>query len=77
MPTDDLNGRFSAVANAADRYSLWSECAEIPAGWTVSSGVADRSYRIEYVSTNWSDVRPPGLVARLARAASSEQESAR
>jgi MbtH protein len=74
---DDPNGRFFVVVNAEGQYSLWPEFAQVPAGWTVSHGAADRASCIEFINANWTDMRPLSLVAHMARTASSEKESVR
>ncbi|KRD23265.1 MULTISPECIES: MbtH family protein [unclassified Streptomyces] len=74
---DDPNGRFFVVVNAEGQYSLWPGSAQVPAGWTVSHGVADRASCIDFINANWTDMRPLSLVAHMARTASSEKESAR
>ncbi|MFE9018936.1 MbtH family protein [Streptomyces sp. NPDC007808] len=76
-PLDDPNGRFFVVMNAEGQYSLWPEFAEVPAGWTVRHGVADRSSCIDFINVNWTDMRPLSLVSHLASTASSEKESGR
>lgn len=66
---DDDNGRFFVVVNAEEQHSLWPATIDVPAGWRVVFGEADRPACVEYVEQNWTDIRPKSLRTRLARGA--------
>ncbi|MEU6126222.1 MbtH family protein [Streptomyces sp. NPDC047123] len=61
-PFDDEGGSFFVLANAEGQHSLWPEFAEIPDGWSVAFGPADRGAGLEYVDRTWTDLRPKSLV---------------
>lgn len=63
-PFDDENGTFHALVNDEGQYSLWPTFAEVPAGWTVAHGPADKASCLEYVEQAWTDLRPRSLVER-------------
>ncbi|MET0187508.1 MbtH protein [Pseudonocardia sediminis] len=63
-PFDDENGTFHALVNDEGQHSLWPTFAEVPAGWTVVHGPADKASCLEYVEQNWTDLRPRSLVER-------------
>ncbi|MFD4636177.1 MbtH family protein [Lentzea sp. NPDC058436] len=65
-PFDNPDGSFFVVVNDEGQHSLWPEFADVPAGWTVVHGAADRASCLEYVTANWTDMRPRSLVAYLA-----------
>jgi uncharacterized protein YbdZ (MbtH family) len=65
-PFDDDNGSFFVLVNDEEQHSLWPTFAEIPAGWQVVYGEADRAACLEYIEQNWSDIRPKSLRQRLA-----------
>ncbi|QDY80083.1 MbtH family protein [Streptomyces qinzhouensis] len=65
-PFDDENGRFHVVVNGEDQHSLWPVFAEVPAGWRVVFGEADRAECLEYVEKNWTDMRPKSLQEAMA-----------
>ncbi|MEU0648297.1 MULTISPECIES: MbtH family protein [Streptomyces phaeochromogenes group] len=65
-PFDDENGRFYVVANDEDQHSLWPVFAEVPGGWRVVFGEADRAECLEYVEQNWTDLRPKSLREAMA-----------
>ncbi|MCZ4511397.1 MULTISPECIES: MbtH family protein [Streptomyces] len=65
-PFDDENGRFYVVVNDEDQHSLWPVFAEVPEGWRVVFGEADRAECLEYVEQNWTDLRPKSLREAMA-----------
>jgi len=66
-PFDDDNGSFVVLANDEEQHSLWPSFVDIPAGWYVVHGEADRAACLAYIEQNWTDIRPKRLRARLAR----------
>lgn len=64
-PFDNADGSFFALINEDGQYSLWPEFAEVPAGWTVAHGAADRASCLEYIEHNWTDMRPLRLVREM------------
>jgi MbtH protein len=64
-PFDAADGAYSVLANAEDQHSLWPAAVEVPAGWTVVHGPADRAGCLDYVAVQWTDLRPRGLAAHL------------
>lgn len=66
-PFDDDNASFFVLMNDEEQHSLWPEFADIPEGWTVVHGVADRASCMDYIDEHWPDIRPKSLRDRLAR----------
>lgn len=66
-PFDDENGTFYALVNDEGQYSLWPAFAEVPAGWTVAHGEETRDSCLEYIETNWTDMRPRSLVEEMQK----------
>ena len=64
-PFDAQDGTFSVLVNEEGQHSLWPDFADVPAGWTVVHGPADRDACVEYVNTHWTDLRPRSVAARL------------
>lgn len=58
---DDESGRFYVLVNDEEQYSLWPSFAEIPAGWRIAFGAADRESALGYVDKTWVDMRPRSL----------------
>ncbi|SCL28377.1 MbtH protein [Micromonospora nigra] len=61
-PFDDPGGRFLVLVNDEGQHSLWPAFAEVPAGWRVAQGETDRDAALEYVTNNWTDMRPASLI---------------
>jgi MbtH protein len=60
-PFDDPDATFSILVNEDDQHSLWPAFADIPPGWKVVHGPADRQNCLDYVETAWTDMRPTSL----------------
>ncbi|MET9920239.1 MbtH family protein [Streptomyces sp. NPDC006435] len=62
-PFDDPEGRFLVLVNDEGQHSLWPSFAEVPGGWAVALGENTREACLEFVETNWTDLRPRSLAA--------------
>ncbi|MGP3966627.1 MbtH family protein [Streptomyces sp. 6N223] len=61
-PFDDPDGTFTVLVNDEGQHSLWPDFAPVPAGWRAVHGPADRQSCLDYVETNWTDMRPKSLI---------------
>jgi uncharacterized protein YbdZ (MbtH family) len=66
-PFDDDNGAFLVLINDEEQHSLWPTFSDVPAGWRVVYGEADRAACLDYIEQNWTDIRPRSLRERLAK----------
>lgn len=57
-PFEDPDAQYYALINDQDQYSLWPAAIEVPAGWTVAHGPADRQSCVDHVEVHWTDMRP-------------------
>jgi uncharacterized protein YbdZ (MbtH family) len=64
-PFDDDNGSFLVLINHEEQHSLWPAFADVPAGWRVVYGEADRAACMDYVEQKWTDIRPKSLRNKL------------
>jgi uncharacterized protein YbdZ (MbtH family) len=71
-PFDDDNGSFFVLVNDEEQHSLWPTFADVPAGWRVVYGEADRAACLDYIEQNWPDIRPKSLRDRLAQGQGSD-----
>lgn len=62
-PFDDADGRFLVLVNHENQHSLWPAAIDVPAGWTVAHAEDTRAACLEYIETNWTDLRPASLIA--------------
>lgn len=65
-PFDDDRGSFFVLVNGEAQHSLWPDFADIPAGWNVIYGKADRAACLDYVERNWPDIRARSLREKSA-----------
>jgi MbtH protein len=68
-PFEAGDGAYLVLVNPEGQHSLWPAFADVPGGWSVVHGPADRAASLEYVNANWTDMRPRSLVAHLAASA--------
>lgn len=57
-PFEDPDARYYALINEQDQYSLWPAAIDVPAGWTIAHGPADRPSCVDHIEVNWTDIRP-------------------
>ncbi|MCX4735745.1 MbtH family protein [Streptomyces sp. NBC_01363] len=62
-PFDDPEGRFLVLVNDEGQHSLWPSFAEVPGGWTTAFDENSREACLEFIETNWTDMRPRSLAA--------------
>jgi uncharacterized protein YbdZ (MbtH family) len=64
-PFDDDSIEHLVLVNDEDQHSLWPAFAEVPAGWTVVHGPANRQACVQYVDEHWTDMRPKSLIRAM------------
>jgi uncharacterized protein YbdZ (MbtH family) len=65
-PFDDDRGDFFVLVNDEAQHSLWPDFADVPAGWNVIYGKADRAACLDYIERNWPDIRSKSLREKSA-----------
>lgn len=65
-PFDDERGSFFVLVNSEAQHSLWPDFADVPAGWDVIYGKADRAACLDYIERNWPDIRARSLREKSA-----------
>lgn len=60
-PFDDPDGQFFVLVNDEDQHSIWPYFVDVPQGWRVVFGADSRAACVDYVETNWTDMRPKSL----------------
>lgn len=66
-PFDDDDAVFVLV-NDEERHSLWLSLTDVPAGWRLVYGVADRAVYRDYTEQNRNDIRLKILREKLVAA---------
>jgi MbtH protein len=69
-PFDRTDLQHRVLVNDEEQHSLWPEPIDVPAGWRVVFGPAAHQDCVDYVTREWTDIRPASL-----RAGSSRTES--
>jgi MbtH protein len=57
-PFDNDSLEFVILVNELQQHSLWPLFKTIPQGWKQVFGPSSRENCLEYVETNWTDIRP-------------------
>jgi MbtH protein len=60
-PFDDETGIHIVLRNEEEQYSLWPAFIDVPAGWQVVHPADSRKACLEFVDSNWTDMRPKTL----------------
>ncbi|MEU4411274.1 MbtH family protein [Streptosporangium sp. NPDC023963] len=64
-PFEDPDASYLVLVNDEGQHSLWPVFVDVPEGWAVVHGEADRASCLEYIETNWTDMRPKSLIAQM------------
>jgi uncharacterized protein YbdZ (MbtH family) len=64
-PFDDENGEFIVLVNDEGQYSLWPTFRDVPDGWSTVGPRGARALCLEYIESNWRDMRPRSLVEQM------------
>jgi uncharacterized protein YbdZ (MbtH family) len=65
-PFEDDAGSFVVLINDEEQRSLWPTFADVPNGWRVVYGEDARQACLDYIESNWNDIRPKRLREKLA-----------
>lgn len=66
-PFEDDDATYLVLVNDEGQHSLWPAFAEVPAGWTIVHPEAGRQECLDYIETNWTDLRPRSLIAQMGK----------
>ncbi|MEV4378100.1 MbtH family protein [Streptosporangium amethystogenes subsp. fukuiense] len=64
-PFEDPEGTYLVLVNDEGQHSLWPAFVEVPAGWTVVLPETDRQAALDYITDNWTDMRPRSLAEAM------------
>ncbi|MFF2510440.1 MbtH family protein [Streptomyces sp. NPDC058086] len=68
-PFEDPEAQYLVLVNHEGQHSLWPLFAAVPTGWSTAHGPASRQECLDYVTTNWTDLRPRSLAAQMDKSA--------
>ena len=52
---------YKVLVNDDGQYSIWPETKPAPAGWKETGPTGSKQEVLEWVKTNWTDLRPISL----------------
>ncbi|MEV6676552.1 MULTISPECIES: MbtH family protein [Streptomyces] len=64
-PFEDDNSGYLVLVNDENQHSLWPVWIDVPTGWTTVHGEAPRQECLDWIETNWTDIRPASLLASI------------
>lgn len=64
-PFDDGTAAYLVLVNDERQHSLWPAFAAVPGGWRVVFGEAEREACLDYITRNWTDLRPKSLIDQM------------
>jgi len=64
-PFEDPDGKYLVLINDEGQYSLWPTFIKVPAGWSVALPEDNRQTCLDWINTNWTDMRPRSLVEAM------------
>jgi MbtH protein len=62
-PFEKEDGVYQVLVNVENQHSLWPSHIDVPDGWTVAHGPDTRKSCLDYIETNWTDLRPASVIA--------------
>jgi MbtH protein len=55
---DAEGSEFRVLVNEYGQHSLWPAFRAAPAGWAEIGPTGDRKHCLDWIETNWKDIRP-------------------
>ncbi|MEP6546415.1 MAG: MbtH family NRPS accessory protein [Gammaproteobacteria bacterium] len=65
-PFEGEIGHFAVLVNDEGQYSIWPTFRTIPSGWTDVGQRGERQVCLDWIETNWTDMRPLSLLGTTA-----------
>jgi MbtH protein len=67
-PFEDATAEYRVLVNDEGQYSLWPAFREVPMGWTAVGPTGKRQECLDWITANWTDMRPRSLVEAMNNA---------
>ena len=64
-PFERTDAHYFVLSNQEGQFSLWPAFAAIPSGWSAQLGPENRGICLEFIESNWTDMRPKSLVCAM------------
>lgn len=66
-PFENPEGSYFVLINQEEQHSLWPEFVDVPDGWSMLFGPDRRRECLNYISENWTDMRPKSREVAMRR----------
>ena len=75
-PFEDPDASYLVLINDEGQHSLWPVFADVPEGWEKIFGDAARQDCLDFIETNWTDMRPKSLITAMEEDAAERERNA-
>jgi MbtH protein len=75
-PFEDPDASYLVLINDEGQHSLWPVFADVPEGWEQIFGEAGRQDCLDFIETNWTDMRPRSLIKAMEEDAAEREKNA-
>ncbi|MFE2031820.1 MbtH family protein [Streptomyces scopuliridis] len=65
VPFENNEAFHLVLVNTEGQHSVWPTFADVPKGWEVVFGPRRRQECLDFVETNWTDMRPKSLIEAM------------
>lgn len=66
-PFEDPDAPYLVLVNDEGQHSLWPTFVDVPGGWQVVFGEKSRQECLDYIESNWRDLRPKSLIEAMEK----------
>lgn len=67
-PFENPDAAYIVLINDEEQYSLWPAFADVPPGWRIVHDTDTRAACLQYVTDNWTDLKPKRVREHLSPA---------
>lgn len=60
-PFEDDDAGYVVLINEEGQHSLWRSSFDVPEGWAIVHPEDSRESCLDYIESNWTDMRPRSL----------------
>ncbi len=74
-PFEDNEANYLVLINDEGQHSLWPAFRDVPDGWTVIGPQGNRQDCLNWIETNWTDMRPKSLIESMNSSADAKVQA--
>lgn len=65
-PFEATDALYIVLVNKEGQHSLWPSLISVPDGWVVACEAQSRQDCIDFIESNWRDMRPNSLISKMS-----------